>query len=62
MLLTGRRSGEIFGPRWDEVNSGHLALADSKIGPRQVLLANPRAHCYGEDNVDDSSTCLLVRA
>ena len=41
MLLTGCRSGEILGLRWDEVRSDRLDLADSKTGPRQVLLGEP---------------------
>ncbi|MGI9488715.1 MAG: tyrosine-type recombinase/integrase [Geminicoccaceae bacterium] len=38
ILLTGCRSGEIFKLRWKEVKRDRLALADSKTGPRTVLL------------------------
>lgn len=38
ILLTGCRRGEILGLRWKEVRSDRLDLADSKTGPRTVLL------------------------
>ena len=38
ILLTGCRSGEIYGLRWDEVRDDRLELTNSKTGPRTVLL------------------------
>ncbi len=38
LLLTGCRRGEIVGLRWSEVGDNALHLADSKTGPRTVLL------------------------
>lgn len=38
ILLTGCRSGEILKLRWKEVKPDRLTLADSKTGPRTVLL------------------------
>ena len=39
LLLTGCRTGEILKLQWREVDSDTLDLADSKTGPRQVLLS-----------------------
>ena len=39
LLLTGCRKGEIVNLRWREVEGDTLNLADSKTGPRQVLLS-----------------------
>ena len=41
ILLTGCRSGEIMNLRWKEVKPDRLKLADSKTGPREVLLGKP---------------------
>ncbi|MDH3770796.1 MAG: tyrosine-type recombinase/integrase, partial [Nitrospirota bacterium] len=41
ILLTGCRSGEVLGLRWDEVQVDRLTLNDSKSGPRHVLLGEP---------------------
>ena len=38
LLLTGCRRGEILALRWSEVDGDTLALADSKTGPRKVVL------------------------
>ena len=38
LLLTGCRKGEIVRLRWSEVRADALELADSKTGPRRVLL------------------------
>ena len=38
LLLTGCRRGEIVELRWSEVEDDRLVLADSKTGPKQVLL------------------------
>jgi integrase len=38
ILLTGCRSGEVYRLRWREVRRDRLNLADSKTGPRTVLL------------------------
>ena len=38
LLLTGCRTGEILKLQWREVDGDTLELADSKTGPRQVLL------------------------
>lgn len=43
LLLTGCRHGEILGLRWREVRPGRLDLADSKTGPRRVLLGQSAA-------------------
>ena len=39
LLLTGCRTGEMLKLRWREVDGDTLELADSKTGPRQVLLS-----------------------
>ena len=39
LLLTGCRKGEIVGLRWQEVEGNVLRLADSKTGPRTVVLS-----------------------
>ena len=39
LLLTGCRTGEMLKLRWREVGVDSLELADSKTGPRQVLLS-----------------------
>ena len=39
LLLTGCRKSEILNLRWREVGNDTLELADSKTGPRQVLLS-----------------------
>lgn len=39
LLLTGCRKGEIVRLRWSEVGENALHLADSKTGPRTVLLS-----------------------
>ena len=38
ILLTGCRSGEVRRLRWRDVKRDRLALAESKTGPRDVLL------------------------
>ena len=38
ILLTGCRSGEVRHPRWRDVKRDRLMLAESKTGPRHVLL------------------------
>jgi integrase len=38
ILLTGCRSGEIYRLRWKEIRPDRLELADSKTGPRAVML------------------------
>ena len=45
LLLTGCRTGEILKLRWREVDGDTLELADSKTGPRQVLLRCPSPSC-----------------
>ena len=39
LLLTGCRKSEVLTLRWQEVDGDTLQLADSKTGPRQVLLS-----------------------
>ena len=39
LLLTGCRKSEVMTLRWQEVDGDTLQLADSKTGPRQVLLS-----------------------
>ena len=39
LLLTGCRKSEVLNLRWREVGNDTLELADSKTGPRQVLLS-----------------------
>lgn len=38
LLLTGTRKNEIAGLRWSEVHDGYLQLAETKTGPRVVML------------------------
>lgn len=38
LLLTGARPGEICGLQWKEVEAGRITLAQSKRGPRTILL------------------------
>ena len=42
ILLTGCRPGEMGRLRWCEVKPGKLILADTKTGPRHVLLGRRR--------------------
>ena len=39
LLLTGCRKGELVHLRWSEVDGNTLRLADSKTGPRMVMLS-----------------------
>ena len=41
ILLTGCRAGEILKLSWKEVKADRLKLADSKTGPRDVILGKP---------------------
>ena len=41
ILLTGCRAGEILNLSWKEVKADRLKLADSKTGPRDVILGKP---------------------
>jgi len=43
LLLTGRRSGEVLGLEWRDVDldRGALTLRDSKVGPRSYTLPAP---------------------
>lgn len=41
LLLTGCRAGEILNLSWKEVKVDQLKLADSKTGPRDVILGKP---------------------
>lgn len=43
LLYTGCRLGEIMGLRWSEVKRRHLALTDSKSGPRTLPIGEPAA-------------------
>ncbi len=47
LLLTGCRKGEIMRLRRDEVKDDRLELADSKTGPRTVLLNGPAREIVG---------------
>ena len=65
LLLTGCRKGELVHLRWSEVDGDALRLADSKTGPRTVLLSahaqailarQPRTHSpYVFPSLADSS-------
>lgn len=41
LIYTGCRTGEILSLRWTEVQTDRLLLADSKTGPRPVMLGAP---------------------
>jgi integrase len=41
IILTGCRSGEIFGLTWEEVLPTKIQLKDAKQGPRPVMLSQP---------------------
>ena len=54
LLLTGCRKSEILKLRWQEVDGDTLQLADSKTGPRQVLLS-PEARAVIERQLRSNS-------
>ena len=58
LLMTGCRKSEVLNLRWREVEGDTLDLADSKTGPRQVLLS-PEARAIIERQLRSGSSWVF---